>query len=401
MGLLFTVAALPSCNNKEDSLGTEKAQARKFYAVLEQPVADASTKAYATTDLRLRWNEGDRLSIFYGWTYNREYEFDGIDGAEAGGFERVGEDPAHFTEDEITTGYDYAVLPYNKKYNLCYSDGTLTVFIQEKQEYYDDPLGIGARPLMAARSKDGLLMFKHVGCYVGVRLKGDGVKVSSISIKGNNSEKIAGRLKVSFNDEGLPVTGFDPDFVSTAKETITMTLSNPIELNNDEETVFWFNLPTPTPEGQLILENGLVITVTDVNGETCQINKNANLTFKRTYFYRTSATVEIASNATYSLAISPTSSEINVGDTQAFTLTLTTTTNGNDATSTVTTTDWTCSDTDIASVENGVVTGLKEGEVTITAKFKPEGSSEELSATATLKVNKDPNNAGDPTPGEK
>ena len=42
MGLLFTVAALPSCNSKEDSLGTEKAQARKFYAVLEQPVADAS-----------------------------------------------------------------------------------------------------------------------------------------------------------------------------------------------------------------------------------------------------------------------------------------------------------------------------------------------------------------------
>jgi hypothetical protein len=396
MGLLLAVAALYSCNNKEDSLPVEQMQGRRFRAVLEQPVEEAATKAYANSDYKLFWNQGDRLSIFYDWTYNREYEFINLDGATAGEFERVGQDPSHFSDQEITTGYDYAILPYHRINNMCDTEGNLTLFIPAKQEFYNDPFGIGARPLMVARDKGGVLMFKHVGCYVGVRLKGDRVKVASVSIEGNNSEILAGRLKVSFDSEGLPVSEFDPQFVATTgSKTVTMTLSEPVELSNDDYKVFWFNLP------EIKFENGLVITVTDVNGEICQINKDASLNFQRTYFYRTSATVEFASSAAiYSLAISPTSSEINVGETQAFTLTLTTTTNGTDATSTVTTTNWTSSDTAIATVENGVVSGLKEGEVTITAKYMPEGASEELSATATLTVNKDPNNAGDPTPGE-
>lgn len=394
MGLLLIAAALPSCDMKEASVPAEQAQLLRFHAVMEQPVEYGATKAYADTDYKLFWNEGDHISCFHHITYNRECEFDGLDGATAGDFEELSTPSG--TAQNINTDHQYAVYPYYKKYNMCDTDGNLTVFIFADQEFYDDRLGIGARPLMVARDQNGILMFKHVGSYVGVRLKGDGVKVASISIKGNNSEILAGRMLLSFDENGLPVSDFDPRFVSSSgSETITMSFGkDPVELNMDDYKVFWFNLP------EITFEKGLAITITDVNGGTCVINKTARLEFPRTYFRKTSATVEIASDASYSLAISPTSSDINVGETQAFTLTLTTTTNGTDATSTVTTTDWTCSDTDIASVENGVVTGLKEGEVTITAKYKPEGSSEELSATATLKVNKDPNNAGDPTPGE-
>ena len=44
-------------------------------------------------------------------------------------------------------------------------------------------------------------------------------------------------------------------------------------------------------------------------------------------------------------------------------------------------TDWTISDSSVASLADGTATGVTEGEVTIIAKYKPEGSSEELSAS--------------------
>lgn len=320
LGLLLAAAALYSCRVSELDVPIP-APARIFHAVLEPTASESETRAYANSDYKLFWNEGDKLSIFYDNTYNREYEFIGLDGATAGDFKTVGDLPASYTEQAIGTNYDYAILPYDSIYNMCDTDGNLTVFIKEKQEYYKDMLGIGARPLMIARSKDtdnGNLIFKHVGSYVGVRLKGDGVRVASISIRGNNSEPIAGRLKFSFDENGMPVGGFDQQFLSTASRTITMTLTNPVVLNEDDYEVFWFNLP------EITFEKGLLITITDDKGATFEINKTDKLTFKRTFFYKTSATVEIESESvnyakTSSLTVGGTYLIVDASDTRLFT----------------------------------------------------------------------------------
>lgn len=293
LGLLLAASTQFSCSVKEIATPADQASPRIFRAVLEPTAGADETRAYADKDYQLFWNEKDRLSIFYDYTFNREYEFAGLDGATAGWFKEVGDYPGKYSQQEIKTQYDYAILPFDELHNMCDTDGNLTVFIQANQEYYKDRLGIGVRPLMIARSKDpdnGDLMFKHVGSYVGVRLKGKGVKVSSISIQGNNSELIAGRLKFSFDKEGLPVGGFDPKFLSDASESITMTLDNPVELSEDNYQVFWFNLP------EITFEKGLVITITDIDGKSFEINKTDKLTFKRTYFYKTSATLETGSS---------------------------------------------------------------------------------------------------------
>ena len=71
--------------------------------------------------------------------------------------------------------------------------------------------------------------------------------------------------------------------------------------------------------------------------------------------------------------------------------------NGQPQESTVTTTNWTSSDDTIATVASGTATGIKEGEVTITAKYTaPDGT--EFIISAPLTVTKDPNHAGDPIP---
>ena len=88
--------------------------------------------------------------------------------------------------------------------------------------------------------------------------------------------------------------------------------------------------------------------------------------------------------------------DILIGGTQTYVVTLTTTTNGESAESVVANAVLTLSDTAKATVEGLVVTGVAEGKVTVTAKFTPEGSAEELTAAAQLTINKEPNQPGDP-----
>lgn len=115
------------------------------------------------------------------------------------------------------------------------------------------------------------------------------------------------------------------------------------------------------------------------------------------------ATLTVKSVVTYALAITPNENVVvYVGKTRPFALTLTTTTNGTAVESDVTdAATWSSSNTDAATIAAGVATGKKDGSTTtITAKYTPDGSSEELSVSVELKVNKDPNHAGDPTPVE-
>lgn len=97
-------------------------------------------------------------------------------------------------------------------------------------------------------------------------------------------------------------------------------------------------------------------------------------------------TVTVSNVVDYSLAITPTSSVINAGESQDYIATLTTTTNGTASTRTVTPT-LLSSDDNVATIEGASAKGIKDGTVTITASYTPEGETEAVTATATLKVN--------------
>ena len=147
------------------------------------------------------------------------------------------------------------------------------------------------------------------------------------------------------------------------------------------------------------------LTVTGAKGGTTTIT--ASFTPEGTEGALTAtATLTVKDVVTYALNISPTTDDqpvVIIGKTLPFTLTLITTTNGVDAepediTAAVV---WSSSDEAIATVSGGTATGKKEGTVTLTARYTPEGSSEELSVSVDLTVNKDPNHAGDQTPVEE
>ena len=466
---IVALTLIPSCNKQEEMIAEK--QSPRFHGGMEPVLVDAETRAYLDENYKVYWNAGDHVTIFYEKTYNREYEFMGRTGATSGEFERFGSDPAHFTEVAIESGFEYAILPY-QRYNACDYDGTLTVPFPANRTYEENARGIGVYPYMVARDKAGDFMFMHVAGYLGLQLYGEG-SIKSISLKSTNNEPISGYPVVIFtddSDEAEPLLTFvnDPD----DSPRLTVTYPEPVALpaTSSEAKTFWLSLP-PT-----VMTKGFTLTFTGANGEVVTKSRGSSYVVERkkiktlgpleivmesspvtvtgvelnkseielsvnetealtatvlpedapdktvswsssnndvatvsstgvvTAVSAGTAVITVTTNTggktatcnvtvkenapviTYSLAIDPTSAEIKYGETKAFTLTLTTTTNGVAATQTVTDATWATSDENIATVANGTATGTGAGTATITAKFTPEGSEEELSASASLTV---------------
>ena len=469
---IVALTLIPSCNKQEEMIAEK--QSPRFHGGMEPVLVDAETRAYLDENYKVYWNAGDHVTIFYEKTYNREYEFMGRTGATSGEFERFGSDPAHFTEVAIESGFEYAILPY-QRYNACDYDGTLTVPFPANRTYEENARGIGIYPYMVARDKAGDFMFMHVAGYLGLQLYGEG-SIKSISLKSTNNEPISGYPVVIFtddSDEAEPLLTFvnDPD----DSPRLTVTYPEPVALpaTSSEAKTFWLSLP-PT-----VMTKGFTLTFTGANGEVVTKSRGSSYVVERkkiktlgpleivmesspvtvtgvelnkseielsvnetealtatvlpenasdktvswsssntnvatvssngvvTAVSAGTAVITVTTNTggktatcnvtvkedapviTYSLAIDPTSAEIKYGETKAFTLTLTTTTNGVAATETVTGATWASSDETVATVANGTATGIGAGTATITAKYTPEGTEEELSASASLKVTVD------------
>ena len=366
MSGLLILTALTSCSIHEELQQPEASP--RFRAVME-PVSDALTRVYVDETYHLFWNKNDLVSIFYEKTMNRQFKFDGESGDTAGGFNRSDEDPTFGSEQYIETDYNYAIFPWHKK-NACDTQGNLKVIIPAKQEYYDDARGIGARLLLVARDQGGDFFFKHVGSYIGVTLKGDGVDVKSISFRGNNSEILAGRPQVSFDENDLPVLTVDPNWEENS-ETISMEFDTPITLSKDEAKVFWLIVPAIT------FSNGFTLTVTDANGGTFTRVRNGSTTLERKKFYNLSYNVVIdTSIPVTSVSLNKDELSLNVNNEE----TLTATVLPEDATDQSVT--WTSSNDAVATVDqNGKVTAVAQGTATITVKTNDGGFEDSCAVT--------------------
>ena len=371
---LLSVAALASCSIKEDLQQPEPSP--RFYASIEQPASGIATKVYVDDTYHLFWNASDLVTIFYEKTLNRQFMFDGATGDTAGGFDRSDTDPQFGSEQDIEVGFNYAIYPWREKSNnACDTQGNLKVVIPKIQVPYNDDNGIGARALMVARApkSGGIFYFKHVGSYIGIRLIGDGVSVASISFRGNNSEMLAGRVQVSFGEDGLPRLGpFDSNHAENS-DTIMMEFETPVILSKDKATVFWFNVPA-------IPLSGYTLTVTDPDGGTFEKVRNEPLTLERAYFYDLDATVTItpASIPVTGVTVAPTTLEMTVGDDPVALKATVAPDNASNKNVT-----WKSSDESVATVDaDGKVSAVAAGSATITVTTE-DG---EKSATCTITV---------------
>ena len=246
-----------------------------FHATID----DESTRTFVDEKIRLRWTEGDLISLFEGTTRNKQYKFLGETGDNAGDFE------------DITTGFGsgndidryYAIYPYSSTTKL-HEDGYITYTFPAEQNYAENSFGLGANPMVAVTGglDDFDLCFRNAAGYLRLYLYGDDVAVKSIKIEGNNSEPLAGKAYITPEFGGFPTTEMD----ETATTSVTLNCGEGVKIGSTAEssTPFWVVLP-PT-----IFTEGFTLTITDTNDNEFTKSFTSNVNIQRNKYI--SANVE-------------------------------------------------------------------------------------------------------------
>ena len=238
---------LSSCDKKEDGLEIDNASPIEFVASMPSAGIDAiDTKTTTIDGTRVLWCNDDHISIFRGRNINEEYKVkDGFGGKTTTTFVKA-------NDDEFSGGSgdpfeaNIAYYPYgNVEYIGSNGSHAFSVNIPSTQTYAKGSFGEGSLPMVAVSSSksDNALNFKNVFGLLKLQFKStdEEIKIESITIKGNNGEKLSGEAAVSCSANGEPTIKFNSD----AGKSITMECNN-TAINATTATEFWIALPPVT-----------------------------------------------------------------------------------------------------------------------------------------------------------
>ena len=262
----MAAALVASCSVQEEDFKTPQQDDVVFYASFEKPGEE--TRVYANENLFLRWTADDRVSIFNKLTYNQQYKFTGETGDNSGEFNRV--DAAEFVTGNPIP-HVVSVYPYQEGTKIS-EEEVLTLTLPAEQHYAENTFGLCANTMVSV-SEDNVLQYKNVGGYLVIKLYGEGVSVSSITLKGNKGEILAGDATVTMPVDGYPSV----EMASDATTEITLVCDTPVRLaaNAEESTPFWFVIPPVT------FDNGFTASISQANGNIFEKSTSKSITIER------------------------------------------------------------------------------------------------------------------------
>ena len=220
-----------------------------YFASIEQ----ADTKVFADENLMVLWHHDDRISIFEKYTYNKEFQFVGATGANAGAFEPVS-NSSYVTGNDIP--HVIAVYPFVGATSVNNSE-TISYHFPNEQSYSDNSFGKGDN-VMVSFTDDNYLKFKNVGGYLSIKLYGSGVDVAAIRLKGNDGELLAGEAFIKASVSAPPEVILDGN---NALPEIKLSCETPVSLNSSSDYYkeFWFVIPPVS------FSKGFTVTVIDTD----------------------------------------------------------------------------------------------------------------------------------------
>ena len=207
---IFLLTLLVSgCSQEEMPMNEVSASGgRIFTTEFEQN----ESRTYVENGTLLRWTAGDQITLFDGNTLPLQYQFRGWTGANSGTFYMVGKPEGTGT----SLNHNYALYPYAQDVKVP-KEGVLTATLPSRQHYAKNSFGLGDNTMVAVTRNvnDLFLNFKNVGGYLKLQLYGDDVTVKSITLTGNNDEKIAGEATLAVGYDEAPVVSMaDSAFTS-------------------------------------------------------------------------------------------------------------------------------------------------------------------------------------------
>ena len=224
------------------------------------------TRIQLNENVKTVWTNGDQVSVFYRSDANQKWEYTGETGARIADLTRVDEGVA--TEDMKRV---VVVYPYNENYYINTDTFNVQATLPAVQTYLKDSYGLNGN-IMISQSEYNNFSLKSVCGWLKLQLTGNGEKVKSITLRGNNGEQVAGELYINSADATVTLSsdtgsaddgeiggvGGDLVFEDTILKEVTLDCDEGVELGA-EATAFYIALPPQT------FENGLTIEIEDTD----------------------------------------------------------------------------------------------------------------------------------------
>ena len=225
-----------------------------------------NTRIQLTEEKKTVWTEGDLLSVFYRSTTNEQWQFMGKTGDRTGNVEPVDSSiiPTPTTNDIVV------VYPYNAGYFYNSNTKSVQASLPATQSYLKDSYGLDGN-IMVSLSEYNQVALKSVCGWLKLQLTGNGEKIKSITLRGNNGEQVAGELYINSADAtstlASKLTESDDDSEVGGTLVRPGTILTEVTLEYDEgvvlgaeATAFYIALPPQT------FANGLTVEITATNG---------------------------------------------------------------------------------------------------------------------------------------
>ncbi len=211
------------------------------------------------------WTPGDAVSVFYRSTKNLKWQYEGDYETTHASLRYVSGDTGKQTSEAITIVY-----PYNEDAsidNLCrYVNTTLPA----TQQYAKNSYGLNGN-IMVASGVNSRLKLRSVCGWLRVSIAGTAKKVSSITLRGNNGEILAGDIVVdantaeySLNDNG------------DSKSKVTLDCGDGVALQYAPVHFHIGVLPQT-------FSDGITVEIKYTDGKTVKIKTSSVLTVKRNH----------------------------------------------------------------------------------------------------------------------
>ena len=242
------------------------------------------TRIQLNEEVKTVWTNGDQVSVFYRSDANQKWHYQGETGERVAELTRVEAGVATEAMKRVVVVY-----PYNDDYYINTETYNIQAFLPAVQTYLKDSYGLDGN-IMISSSEYNNFSLKSVCGWLKLQLTGNGEKVKSITLRGNNGEQVAGELYINSADATATLssdTGSDDDgetggaggglvFEDTILKEVTLDCSEGVELGA-EAAAFYIALPPQT------FENGFTVEIEAMDGHIMTKSTDKTLTIERNH----------------------------------------------------------------------------------------------------------------------
>jgi len=175
--------------------------------------ADASTKTARQEDGSLKWSPQEEINVFYGNRSQGRFVSTNTSPADVAEFKGTLDMSSAATENGNPLIPYWAVYPYSKD-NECDNESVILTH-PCNQTSPEGTFGEKTFPSVACSYSLSLPFYNICG---GMKISLSRQDITSITLEGNNGESLAGKIKVNFNGDWVPVTT-----ILEGENTITIT----------------------------------------------------------------------------------------------------------------------------------------------------------------------------------